>query len=168
MKIKIYTDGACSGNPGVGGYSYLLLINNRINLLTSGGSEYTTNNRMELTAIVKSLESLSYNFAGRKLEIEILSDSAYCINSIEKGWINFWKENKWKTKQGDEVKNSDLWKKLYAFLRNKRYKITFTKVKGHSGEKYNELVDKKAKEAITRLNLKKITKIGEAKNESIN
>lgn len=153
MKIDIYTDGACSGNPGAGGYAFIILKNDKELIKSSGCLAKTTNNYMELKAIVRSLEHVSEMIYYRNIEeIVIHSDSAYCINPVEKGWLKFWKKNNWMTKQNEPIKNLDLWKKLDTFVESKKFNIKFKKVKGHSGNKYNEMVDRAAKRAILRLN----------------
>ena len=114
-KLTIYTDGACSGNPGKGGWAAILIVgDNKKNL---SGAEYkTTNNRMELTAVIQSLQSLDdYN----DFEIEINTDSKYVKDGIEI-WINKWKENGWKTANKKEVKNQDLWKNLDNIIQGKK------------------------------------------------
>ena len=117
-KLTIYTDGACSGNPGKGGWAAILIVgDNKKNL---SGAEYkTTNNRMELTAVIQSLQSLDdYN----DFEIEINTDSKYVKDGIEI-WINKWKENGWKTANKKEVKNQDLWKNLDNIIQGKKNKM---------------------------------------------
>ena len=165
VKLDIYTDGACSGNPGVGGWAFVIVSQGKKKLFSSGGELRTTNNRMELTAVVKSLQCLGYIFFKRNLDITIYSDSAYCVNAINQGWINFWKQNEWKTKAGEDVKNSDLWKKLDKLLHDNYLNVVFCKVKGHSGVRYNELADEEARNAICRLNSKSIQK-GEVRWEA--
>lgn len=150
MKYTIYTDGACSGNPGNGGYAFLITVGEKIILKVSGYKKDTTNNNMELTAIVKGLKHVFDGSSLKNTEVEVLSDSAYCVNSVNQGWVFFWEKNKWKTKSGEEVKNKELWKELVEIL-SKNKNIKFEKVKGHSGNKFNEIVDKEAKDAIKRL-----------------
>ena len=154
MEYTVYADGACSGNPGPGGYAFIIMNENKDVLLkVSGSKSKATNNQMELTAIVRALVHIrSFENHHRKQTVTIYSDSAYCVNAIEEGWIFTWKKNGWKTKAGREVKNIDLWLELYRFLTSTRMEIQAVKVKGHSGDKYNELVDKAAKEAIRNLN----------------
>ena len=140
-KLTIYTDGACSGNPGKGGWAAILIVgDNKKNL---SGAEYkTTNNRMELTAVIQSLQSLDdYN----DFEIEINTDSKYVKDGIEI-WINKWKENGWKTANKKEVKNQDLWKNLDNIIQGK--KIKWNWVKGHAGNHHNEMADKLARRFI--------------------
>lgn len=164
-RVTIYTDGACSGNPGVGGYSFLILSEEgKVLLKLSGGEQHTTNNRMELKAIVRALKHLPhpgerfylpYYNANSKLEVLVRSDSAYCVNAVKQGWIYTWDSQGWVTKQGYPVKNQELWLDLLEFLQDNRYNITFEKVKGHSGDYYNEMVDEAAKGAINRLKANK-------------
>lgn len=156
--LIIYTDGACSGNPGPGGYAFVLVDKDKdLELLRiQGAKEQTTNNAMELTAIVRALKhTLSYYKIYGKTEITILSDSAYCINSVNQKWLWGWKNNNWKTKENVEIKNKELWVELYNMLLTPGVNFTFKKIKGHSGNKYNELVDKAAKAAIKNLNANK-------------
>ena len=154
MEYTVYADGACSGNPGPGGYAFIIMNENRDVLLkVSGSKSKATNNQMELTAIVRALVHIrSFENHHRKQTVTIYSDSAYCVNETAKAGIYTWKKNGWKTKAGREVKNIDLWLELYRFLKNTKMEIHAVKVKGHSGDKYNELVDKAAKEAIRNLN----------------
>ena len=104
--VDIYTDGACSGNPGAGGYCAILIYNG-IEKVVSGSEDQTTNNRMELLAVIKGLESLK-----EKCNVNLYSDSAYVINAFLQGWIDSWKANNWRTSGKKEVKNLDLWEKL--------------------------------------------------------
>lgn len=159
--ITIYTDGACSKNPGPGGYAFIILSSDGIILLrVSGGEKHTTNNRMELKAIVRALEHLdeprehlNYRlpYDKNEMSVTIRSDSAYCVNAVKQGWIHVWNNNGWKTKEDNEVKNKELWQRLLELISQKHLKVTFEKVKGHSGDKYNEMVDKAAKNVIQRL-----------------
>ena len=150
----IYCDGACSGNPGPGGYAFVILHGNEPILNVTGHKEKTTNNCMELTAVVKSIKQAIALSSTKDIWIDIYSDSAYCVNSIDQGWVNFWSKNDWKTKIGRDVKNKELWEEFINVLstKRKRIKLKMHKVKGHSGNKYNELVDKAAKNAILNLN----------------
>ena len=153
MRIfDIYTDGACSGNPGKGGYAFVIIKNDKEILKMSGCKENATNNMMELRAIVRSLKHVNRFIAGVESVVRIHSDSAYCINPIKMGWLKVWKENGWKTKAGDPIKNVELWKELDSMLNDKKIQYEFIKVKGHSGNKYNELVDHAARNSINRLN----------------
>ena len=163
MTYDIYTDGACSGNPGKGGYAFVIFHGNREKLRVYGHKEQTTNNCIELMAIVKALKQAqepTYATPGVN-NYTIYSDSAYCINSINQGWAKFWQKNGWKTKSGSEVKNKELWEELLTLISNKKFKIEFVKIKGHSGNKRNELVDYLAKKGVLlegKKNLSKSTK----------
>lgn len=147
MKIKAYTDGACSGNPGPGGWAAILLFDAGKQDI-SGNELYTTNNRMELKAVVETMNVL--NDLNCK-HIEIYSDSAYVVNAINKCWITKWANNGWKTTSFDDVKNKDLWKRLlHLLLTGPHESVKFIKVKGHSGNEHNELVDVLAKKEVER------------------
>ena len=135
-KLEIYTDGACLGNPGPGGWAALIIDNNQEKIL-SGNNEMTTNNRMELLAVIKALESINHH-----LEITIYTDSKYVINGIT-SWIKKWKTNDWKNSSKTPVKNIDLWKILDVSSQKK--KIKWVWVKGHSGNTYNDKVDEIAR-----------------------
>ena len=145
--IKIFTDGACSGNPGIGGWGVVILINGNNPIFLNGGENHTTNNRMELTAAIKSLE---YCDSQQKKqlslkEIKIYTDSVYLKEGIT-NWIINWEKNNWKTTDKKKVKNIDLWKKLKDLIKSKQ--IEWCWVKGHSGDPMNDLADKLAKEAM--------------------
>ena len=137
-KVILYTDGACSGNPGPGGYAAILIYNN-IEKEIVGGQKDTTNNKMEMMAVIKGLEMLK-----EPCEVEVYSDSAYVVNSIEKGWIYSWRKNGWKKADKKEVKNIDLWVRLLKQL--EIHKVTFNKVKGHAQDELNNRCDKLAVE----------------------
>ena len=140
--ITIYTDGACSGNPGIGGWGVVILINTDQPILLNGGEKETTNNRMELTAAIQALKHFE-----KKQSIKLITDSRYVKDGIE-SWIINWKKNGWKTSSKKPVKNKDLWielDKLIAF-----HDITWNWVKGHSGEKYNEKADFLARRFIEK------------------
>ena len=144
--IKVYTDGACSGNPGVGGWGVVILLNKNEPILLNGGELQTTNNRMELTAAIKALEycdSQEEKQLSLK-EIKIYTDSSYLKEGIT-NWISNWEKNNWKTADKKNVKNVDLWKKLKEL--SKSNQIEWYWVKGHSNDPMNELVDKLAKSA---------------------
>lgn len=148
--IRIYTDGACSGNPGIGGWACVLKMK-KIEIKKSGYEIDTTNNRMELRGVLEALR-LVLSDDNRLLNInikrvEIISDSAYIINSINNHWLTNWKLNGWKTKKGQPVKNQDLWQELidlYTELKRNSIKVSFIKVKGHDGNECNEIADKLA------------------------
>jgi ribonuclease HI len=131
-KVIIYTDGACSGNPGPGGWGALLMYNN-IQKEIYGGEIATTNNRMELMAAIKALELLKESCL-----IELFTDSIYVKNGITL-WIKNWKEKNWRTADKKEVKNIDLWQELD--LLTKKHHINWHWIKGHNGDKFNDLVD---------------------------
>ena len=141
MKIKIYTDGACSGNPGKGGWGALIQENDDETKI-SGSAMNTTNNRMELTAVIKALE-----FYEKPREIEIFTDSKYVMQGITE-WIKNWKNNQWKTSQKKDVKNKDLW--LLLDLASEKHNIEWNWVKGHAGNYGNEIADKLATQAILK------------------
>ena len=122
--VDIYTDGACSGNPGKGGYCAILIYNG-IEKIISGGEEETTNNRMELSAVIKGLKALKEPCA-----VNLYSDSQYVVGAVNNGWLVSWQSNGWKTSSKQSVKNVDLWEELLALT--EKHKVTFIKVKGHS------------------------------------
>lgn len=145
-KVRVFTDGACSGNPGPGGWGFMLLLPDK-NIRKHGYELYTTNNRMELTAVIKALEKAKgagYN------NIEIHSDSSYVVNGVLHKWTDTWIANRWRTSSGGTVKNKDLWLKLTELLGNGKSKcsITFHKVKGHVGNTFNEIADEEAKAGV--------------------
>jgi ribonuclease HI len=132
MKIEIYTDGACSGNPGPGGYGAVLLFKNHRKEI-SGGFRKTTNNRMELLAVILALEAIKVS----GVPIVLYSDSSYVVNAVEKGWLFDWENKAFK-----KIKNPDLWKRFLVVLR--KHSISFVWVKGHDGNIENERCDKLA------------------------
>ena len=136
--IKIYTDGACSGNPGRGGWAAIIIKGDNIEKI-SGRSENTTNNRMELMAVISALKFT------KDQNLEIYTDSKYTKDGIEK-WIINWKKNGWKTANKQDVKNKDLWMELDLLAQQK--KIKWNWVKGHSENKYNNMADELARSAI--------------------
>ena len=135
MKLKIYTDGACSGNPGKGGWAAIILDDSNQSSI-SGGESNTTNNRMELMAPIMALKKVR-----KKSEITIFTDSKYVKDGIT-DWIKKWKVNNWKSSNKKPVKNKDLWIKLDNVCL--KHKVTWKWVKAHSGNKYNNLVDELA------------------------
>tara|TARA_B100001057_G_scaffold487707_1_gene570845 strand:- start:1228 stop:1653 length:426 start_codon:yes stop_codon:yes gene_type:complete len=136
MKFKIYTDGACSGNPGKGGWAALILDGNANQSSISGSENNTTNNRMELTAPIMALDKIKI-----KSDVVIYTDSKYVKNGITE-WIKKWKLNNWVSSSKKPVKNKDLWVKLDNSCQ--KHKVTWRWVKAHAGNKFNELVDKLA------------------------
>lgn len=146
MIVKMYTDGACSGNPGPGGWAVIVNTEKKCEKY-SGGEPDTTNNRMELTAVLECLKKVLENKESN-IDFEVYSDSAYVVNAINNKWLRSWKESGWKTKQGDKVKNADLWVEVDNTLRRiteEKKKLSIHKVKGHSGNVFNELCDKIAR-----------------------
>ena len=144
-KILIYTDGACSGNPGPGGWGAVLMYKEHKKEF-SGGCKNTTNNIMEITAVLEALNQLKYPCNS---EVEIYSDSAYVVNAFNNGWIYNWKKNNWKTASKEPVKNKELWEELYVLV--KKFNASFIKVKGHSDNIYNNRCDELARNAIKNL-----------------
>ena len=134
--VEIYTDGACKGNPGPGGYGAVLLFGGSRKEL-SGGFRKTTNNRMELLACIEGLRSLT-----RPCTVSLTSDSTYVVNAIEKGWAKRWRSNHWKLSPSKTAKNSDLWKELLDLCST--HSVRFKWVKGHSGHPENERCDELA------------------------
>ena len=141
--VSIYTDGACSGNPGPGGWAAILIDGGQDREL-SGGSPSTTNQRMELTGAVEGLRALD----GRR-HAALYSDSAYLINCFRDKWYLRWRENGWRNAQRKPVENRDLWEALLAL--NEQHDVVWHKVAGHAGHPMNERVDRLARGAITRL-----------------
>ena len=143
--VTIYTDGACSGNPGPGGWCAILEYQGREKMI-SGGEESTTNNRMELMAVIVALEALN-----RPCEVEVHSDSQYVVNAFNKHWIDGWKKRGWKTANKQPVKNRDLWERLLTA--KSKHKVEFIWVKGHAGHELNEHCDELATTAADGSNL---------------
>ncbi len=141
-RVEIFTDGACRGNPGPGGWGAILRYGDQ-EVLLQGAEELTTNNRMELQAAVSALEKLSRNCV-----VHITTDSRYMMDGIQQWMIN-WKKNGWKTAAKKPVKNEDLWKQLDKLV--EQHKVTWKWVKGHSGHKENEQVDQLANDAIDKM-----------------
>lgn len=137
--VVIHTDGACSGNPGPGGWGAVLQYNGTIKEL-SGGAAQTTNNKMELTAAIEALNALK-----RSCTVELYTDSQYVKNGIG-GWLYGWKKNGWKTAAKKPVKNVELWQALDEVV--KRHTVTWHWVKGHAGDELNERADRLANEGM--------------------
>ncbi len=135
-KVEIFSDGACSGNPGPGGYGVILRFGEHIKEL-SGGEHETTNNRMELTGVIKGLDALK-----EPCEVTLTTDSKYVVDSITKGWVYGWKSKGWKKSDGKPALNVDLWEQLLPLLQ--KHKVSFVWVKGHAGHPENERCDKLA------------------------
>lgn len=138
-KVVIYTDGACSGNPGKGGWGAVLSYKGKEKEIY-GGNPDTTNNQMELTAVIKALESLK-----KTCDIDLYTDSQYVKNGINE-WINNWKQNNWRTANKKTVKNQELWQELDELVN--KHNINWHWVKGHSGDEYNERADMLARKGI--------------------
>ncbi len=143
-KVDIYTDGACSGNPGKGGWAAILIYKGHEKVI-SGGEIETTNNRMELSGIIYGISALK-----ESCDVILYSDSAYCTEPFIKGWIESWQSNGWKTLGKESVKNVDLWQKLLEVI--KKHKVTFIRVKGHSDNAFNNRCDEIARAEIKKLN----------------
>ena len=134
--VDIYTDGACRGNPGIGGWGAVLVYRGREKEL-SGGERETTNNRMELTAVIEALAALK-----EPCEVTLTSDSKYVIDALERGWAKSWREHGWKKADKSAALNPELWERLLTLT--EKHKITYVWVKGHTGHSYNERCDKLA------------------------
>lgn len=155
MKISIYTDGACSENPGPGGWAAIVNLHERTVVL-KGGETCTTNNRMELKAVVEALRAVMSGKFGDEIvrgkdKLEICSDSAYVVNAVNDKWVVKWRLNGWKTTKGKDVKNRDLWEELMMLLaafKDAKFQLRFVKVKGHANDHCNEMADKVAKEQV--------------------
>jgi len=135
----LYTDGACLGNPGPGGWAYAFVVNGKEETSRVGGAPETTNNRMELMAVINGLSGLE-----KGCSLTVCSDSQYVINAFAKGWVEKWRASGW-TRSGDELANRDLWQTLYLLARS--YTIEWKWVKGHAGDRFNELCDQRASQA---------------------
>ena len=142
-EVTIYTDGACSGNPGPGGYGVILMYKDHKKEI-SGGDKNTTNNIMEITAVIEGLKLLKY-----PCKVNLYSDSAYVVNGFNNGWIYNWQKNGWKTANKEPVKNKELWEELYNLTQI--HKVTFIKVKGHSDNEFNNRCDELARMSIKKL-----------------
>jgi ribonuclease HI len=143
--VTMFTDGACSGNPGPGGYGTILRFGTHEKEL-SGGYKQTTNNRMELMAIIKGLEALKEPCA-----VELYSDSRYIVDAVTKGWAERWQANGWMRNKKEEAKNPDLWERLLSLL--DKHRVTMHWVKGHAGHAENERCDQLAVAAAAGHNL---------------
>lgn len=143
-EVIIYTDGACSGNPGPGGWGSILMYKGSKKEI-SGGKEDTTNNVMELTAVIEGLKLLKF-----PCKVKLYSDSAYVVNAFIQKWIYGWLKNGWVNSNKEPVKNKELWQELYNLT--KVHEVEFIKVKGHSDNEYNNRCDELARNAIKLLN----------------
>ncbi len=142
-EVTIYTDGACSGNPGPGGWGAILMYKGNKKEI-SGAKKDTTNNVMELTAVIEALKLLKY-----PCKVKLYSDSAYVVNAFLQHWVVNWQKNNWKTADKSDVKNKELWQELVDLTNT--HNVTFIKVKGHSDNEYNNRCDELARKAIFAL-----------------
>lgn len=142
-EVIIYTDGACSGNPGPGGWGSILMYKGNTKEI-SGALKNTTNNVMELTAVIEALKLLKF-----KCDVKLYSDSAYVVNAFNQKWIYGWMKNGWKNSNKEPVKNKELWEELYSLT--KVHNVEFIKVKGHADNIYNNRCDEMARNAISTL-----------------
>lgn len=139
-RVEVYTDGACSGNPGPGGWGAILIFGEHRKELT-GCAPRTTNNQMELMAAIGALRALK-----EPCQVELYSDSAYLVNAFNQGWLEKWQRNGWLTAAKEPVENQELWQELLRLTRTHR--VQFKKVKGHAGHEQNERCDQLAREAL--------------------
>lgn len=144
-EVEIYTDGACSGNPGIGGWGAILIYKKNVKMI-SGNERNTTNNKMEIQAVIEALRCLKY-----KCKVKIYSDSAYVVNAFNQHWVYAWRNKGWKRENG-ELANVELWKELLNLVN--QHEVTFIKVKGHSDNEYNNIVDELAVKAKKALEIK--------------
>jgi len=142
-EVTIYTDGACSGNPGPGGWGAVLMFGEHRKEI-SGAEASATNNRMELTAAIEALRRLK-----EPCRVKLYSDSAYLVNCFRQGWMKGWIRNGWRNSKGQPVENRDLWETLWKLMQI--HEVEYIKVKGHSDNEWNNHCDELAREAIARL-----------------
>lgn len=141
-KALVYTDGACSGNPGPGGWGAIVLVDGQ-ELEFYGGEQSTTNNRMELTAVIEALKHLT-----NPMDVVLTTDSQYVVNGIQKGWLESWKKAGWRKADHSPIINEDLWRELDSLL--EKHNVEFVWVKGHAGHVYNERCDKLARKFVRK------------------
>lgn len=142
-EVMVYTDGACSGNPGPGGWGAILMFGEHRREI-SGGERATTNNRMEIAAVIEALKLLK-----EPCKVKVYSDSAYVVNCFQQGWYRGWQKNGWKNSKNQPVENQDLWKQLLVLM--EKHRVEYIKVKGHSDNELNNHCDYLAREAIKNL-----------------
>lgn len=142
-EVIIYTDGACSGNPGPGGWGAILMFKD-IKKEISGAQNNTTNNIMELTAVIEALKLLKH-----PCKVQLYSDSAYVVNAFLQKWVDNWQKNNWKTADKRDVKNKELWQELISLTTT--HQVKFIKVKGHADNEFNNRCDELARQAIQKL-----------------
>lgn len=140
VSVEIYTDGACSGNPGPGGWGAILMHQGREKEI-SGSEEYSTNQRMELQAAIEALKALKF-----PCRVKLYSDSAYLINAFQEKWINKWQQNGWLNFKKEPIENQDLWKQLVELTR--KHEVEWIKVEGHTDNQFNNRCDRLAKDAV--------------------
>ena len=141
--VILYSDGACSNNPGIGGFGTILQYNGKEKIIT-GGEEDTTNNRMELMGVIKGLQAIKDG-----MKVEVFTDSAYVVNAFEQDWIGAWKKNNWRTSAKTPVQNMELWKALIA--ETERLVVNFNKVKGHANDEINNRCDELARAEVQKI-----------------
>ena len=141
-EVTIYTDGACSGNPGPGGWGAVLFYGPHRKEI-SGGEPLTTNNRMEIVAVIEALKLLKEPCA-----VTVYSDSAYVVNCFRQNWMQGWLKNGWRNSKGKPVENQDLWQELWSLMQ--RHRVSYVKVKGHSDNEWNNRCDELARAEIRR------------------
>lgn len=141
-EVTIYTDGACSGNPGPGGWGAVLFYGPHRKEI-SGGEPMTTNNRMEIVAVIEALKQLKEPCA-----VTVYSDSAYVVNCFRQNWLESWLKNGWRNSKGKPVENQDLWQELWSLMQ--RHRVSYVKVKGHSDNEWNNRCDELARAEIRR------------------
>ncbi|MCR5610792.1 MAG: ribonuclease HI [Clostridiales bacterium] len=151
--VTLYTDGACSGNPGPGGWAAVLIYKD-VKKELSGGEAHTTNNRMEVLAAIRGLEALN-----QPCKVNIYTDSSYLFNAFDKGWLFNWSKNNWKKADKKPVENQDLWEKLLSVARS--HVIKWNKVKGHSDNELNNRCDE-----LARLEIKKLRENAESASDA--
>ncbi len=144
-KVILYTDGACSGNPGIGGWASILRSLGHEKVL-SGGEKTTTNNRMELMGVISGFEALK-----EPCQVDVYSDSAYVVNAFLQDWISFWLLNNWHTKAKKQVQNVELWQRLLRAIES--HKVCWHKVKGHADSELNNRCDEIARNEIKKLQM---------------
>ena len=143
--VQLYTDGACLGNPGPGGYGAILVYNGAEKEL-SGGARLTTNNRMELLGVIKGLEALK-----ERCSVSVFSDSEYVVRAVQRGWASSWQANGWRKKDKKPALNADLWRRLLELC--SEHEVRFSWVRGHNGHPENERCDRLAVAAARMLDL---------------
>ena len=166
QSITIHTDGSCHGNPGPGGWAAIIEIPDWKNTTLRGGALETTNNRMELTAAIEGLRTLERIPETSEEPVVLRSDSKYLCDAFNRGWIANWNRNGWRTANGGEVKNQDLWKELEALTQGKV--ITWSWIKGHTGDHFNELCDRIANEEAEAARMTKETRPKPEAETSVN